>query len=60
MTQPQAKHILLPIPVAQALVKYLEQRPYSEVHQLMRALTEAPAAMIQPQPEPKPQLVETP
>jgi hypothetical protein len=49
------QHILLPVPVAQALLKYLEQRPFIEVNQLVAALTQAPAAqVVEPAPPAKP------
>lgn len=52
MSHQQPEFLLIPLPLAQQVVSYLQERPYKEVQALLRGLLQMPKAQIQ-QPEEK-------
>ena len=46
------RRLLLPIPAANALLAYLQERPYKEVKDLVAAILAAPSGEIQEPPKP--------
>lgn len=55
MTTNDKRRVLLPIPAANALLAYLQERPYKEVKDLVAAILAAPQGEIQAPPAPEPE-----
>jgi len=47
----QPEFLLIPLPLAQQVVSYLQERPYKEVQALLQGLLRMPKAEIQQRPE---------